>query len=329
MKSAFEALTLINQINGIITSENLPYHSMADGWRKIKGVLTADSSKQFDVIQGLKQMEQATSRQSDDTSLRFTEEIQNIQKRSGLSVCDKSSVVFIDGLPLNGGGAVRLCQAILNMLSSDNRASLSDEGKAVGKHEDRSNYKQEELRNAINDYSSSSPLAPLSIPTIEMSINPSEEDKAKILRILDNKLRSSGNRDSQEAYSSIKLNEQELEEFMPIVKNAFQKAWEVQEQELECKEQELEEMEEDTSENLNEVYTGLESRIPYTQAQMEKNTYEHLKEIHGLGAPNIFFAMTPSLAKGLNAAKFLSGRQEQLLSGEEGVASLNHEGEGA
>ena len=66
-------------------------------------------------------------------------------------------------------------------------------------------------------------------------------------------------------------------------------------------------MEEDTSENLNQVYTGLESRITYTEEQMKRNTDQALKELHGLGAPNIFFAMTPPLAKGLNAAKFLSG----------------------
>ena len=63
--------------------------------------------------------------------------------------------------------------------------------------------------------------------------------------------------------------------------------------------------------------------------QMKKNTYQHLKEIHSLGVPNNFFALTASLEKGLNASKFLSGTQEQLLSGEEGAAPQNLEGEGA
>lgn len=45
-------------------------------------------------------------------------------------------------------------------------------------------------------------------------------------------------------------------------------------------------MEEDTSENLNQVYTGLESRITYTGEQMRRNTDQALKELHCLGAPN-------------------------------------------
>lgn len=257
MKNKDDTLMLVKQIDEIITSENLPYHSMTDGWRKIKGVLTGDSSKELDVIQGLGQMKRATSKQS-DASLGCTEEIQNIQKRSALSASDKSHVVFIDHLPLNEGGAARLCEAILNMFLSNNRASLSDEGKAVSKQEDRSNYKQEELQNAINDYSSSSPLTPLVIPTIEGSINLSEEDRAKILCILGDKLRSADNQDSQEAYS-ITLNEQELEELTPIVKNVFQKALEVQAQEykkqelvevLEVQEQELERTEQELVDNL-------------------------------------------------------------------------------
>lgn len=148
--------------------------SMRDGWNRIKPVLHRDSLEEFDVIKGLRQMRKAASMQSDASKIK------DIEKRIGFGVHGKSKFVCIDRLPLNNGGADLLCQAILKIVSSDNRASLSDEGKAVGGQEDRSNYKQEEpealdeqsqeeLQNAINDYSSSRPLAPLSIPNIKIA----------------------------------------------------------------------------------------------------------------------------------------------------------------
>lgn len=306
MKNKCGTLTRINQIDEIITSENSPYHRMTAGWNKIKGVLTGDASEEFDVTEGLRQMKQATSTQS-DASLKCAQKIQNIQKRIGFSARDKSQVVFIDLLPLDGGGADLLCQAILNMLSSDNRVSLSDEGKAVSKQEDRSNYKQEEpealdeqsqeeLRNAINDYSSSIPLVPLSIPTIEVSINPSEENRAKILRILGDKLRSADNRDSQETYRIIKLNEQELNELTPIINNEFQQELEVieqalkrevqkrVEQQIERREQEIERREQE----IEEIKKAWE---------VQKREREHLEqEIED----KLFIMCSQKSRKGLN-----------------------------
>ncbi len=226
MKDKFGPLILkdqLGQIEGIITKENSPYNVMQNGWNKIKDVLTHNSSNEFDIIHGLTLMEQETSSLQTDAALARAQDIKNIHKNTSFGVHDQSAVVYIKLMPLNSGGAVLLCQQILDILLRDNHSNPSDDSKAASEQEDRSNYMQEELQNAINNYSSSSPLAPLSVPTIEMSINPSEADRENIIRILGDKLQLAENEDSEEK-SNIPLTRQELEELDPIVRSVFQKA---------------------------------------------------------------------------------------------------------